>query len=249
MDCATQQEIKDTFATFVRWDRKRKRLKYLQWYAPLVFIFFVAYPLILIYVLPSAGVSIWQILLIVGLAVPSSIFNYYFYRRLTKRILSRLSQEACFYAAAITAENLEKGNMLEASLSMDRLLFALSDFLRRKSLSLGFGSVAPIDIMHVTPATIPRKAVLRAIQTRGDSKDFQEKLHDLVTGLRGNPDTGNVAINKFLVWLDQETKDYQKGSQTFEDKHPTLVRVIGPAVLVPIGLVIIEFVRWLLVAD
>ena len=155
--------------------------------------------------------------------------------------LSKCSKDASIFTALVAAEDLEKGDPVRASLYMDRLLPALSDFLRQKLVALGASSVAPQDFMHVTPETIPRRAVRRAIQADEDTKDFQERLGNLAIGLAGNMDTGYLAAHQFLVWLDRRTGDYQQKS--FLDRRPTL-----KTILLKVAPVILPFASAIVVA-
>ena len=158
--------------------------------------------------------------------------------RYIKWRLGQLSKEACVFAAIIAAEDLGEGNPVRASLSMDRLLSALSDFLGQKLVTLGVSSVTPQDFMHVTPETVPRRAVRRAIQANEDTKDFQERLHNVAIGLCGNVDAGYLAAHQFLVWLDRKTESYQQASKSFLDKRPalrTMLLNVFPVILPPVA--------------
>jgi len=163
--------------------------------------------------------------------------------------IGKFSKEACIFAALVASEDLESGNPVKASLSMDKMLSALSNFLEQKLVALGVNSDTPRKFMYVMPETIPRKAVFRAIQTSEDTKDFQERLRNLAIGLRGNADAGYLAAHQFLVWLDKNTKDYQETSKTFLDKHPTLRTItvyLGPpavAALTGIAVLVVEILR------
>lgn len=144
-----------------------------------------------------------------------------------KRSKRQNSGQACIFVALTAAEDLEQGNLVRASLSMDRLLSALSDFIKQTLVPLEAISVTAQDLMHVTPEKIHREAVFQAIQTSKDTKGFQERLRDLAIGLHGNMNEGYLPAHKFLAWLDQETKLYQKTySKSFFERHPTLRTVI-----------------------
>ena len=136
--------------------------------------------------------------------------------------LGQLSKDAAVFAAIVAAEDLERGNPVRASISMDRLLSALSNFLGQKLVLLGTHYVAPQAFMHITPGKIPRRAVFRAVQASEDTKDFQERLGNVAIGLSGKVDAGYLAVHQFLVWLDQKAEPYRKGSQSFLDKRPIL---------------------------
>lgn len=157
----------------------------------------------------------------------------------------RSSKDACMFLARTAAESLEQGNKVRASMSMNRLLSALSDFMRQKLVSLETRPSArqnflvaalaaplnffvgtrgaPRSFVHVTPEKIPRKAVYQAIQASEDTGDFQKMLRDLIIGLGGNVDESYLSASEFLIWLDKETEPYQKVySQSFFDRYPTL---------------------------
>ena len=178
-----------------------------------------------------------------------SIFYVLFYvayhQFLMKPRKRRLSKNACMFLARIAAESLEQGNKVRASMSMNKLLSALSDFMRQKLVSLETrpsarqnflvaALAAPINFfvgtrdaprsfVYVSPEKIPRKAVYQAIQASEDTGDFQEMLRDLIIGLDGNVDEGYLSASKFLIWLDKKTESYQKVySQSFFDRYPTL---------------------------
>lgn len=156
--------------------------------------------------------------LLLYVAIPIAIRQYHF-----KWEVGQLSKEACVYAAIVAAEDLEGGNPVRASLSIDKLLLALSDYLGLKLVPLGSSSAAPSKYMQVTPETIPKRAVFRAIQASGDTKEFQERLRDLAIGLHGNDeDAGYPAAHQFLVWLDRTAEPHRQVSQSFLDKHRTL---------------------------
>lgn len=156
--------------------------------------------------------------------------------------LGQLSKDAAVFAAILAAEDLERGNPVRASLSMDRLLSALSDFLGQKLVALGTHYVAPLDFMHITPGKIPRRAVFRAIQVSEDTTDFQERLGNVAIGLSGKVDAGYLAVHQFLVWLNQKAEPYRKESQSFLDEHPilkTILLEVAPVILPFAGAIVV----------
>jgi len=180
--------------------------------------------------------------LLLYLAIPIVIRQGYFKRR-----VSRLSKEACVFVALVAAEELERGDPVTASLSMKKLLLALSDFLGQK-FRLRLSSAAPSKYifpskyMQVTPETIPKRAVFRAIQASGDTKEFQERLRDLAIGLHGNEDAGYPTAHQFLVWLDRKAEPYRRISQSFLDKHPTLRTMllkVAPVILPAVSAIVV----------
>lgn len=157
--------------------------------------------------------------------------------RYIKLRLGKLSKGAAVFAAIVTAEDLERGNPVRATLSMDRLLSALSDFLGQKLVALGVSYVTPQDFMYVTTETIPRRAVRRAIQANEDTKDFQERLRNLAIGLHGSVDAGYLAAYQFLIWLDRKTESYQQESKSFLERRPalkTMLLNVFPVILPPL---------------
>ncbi len=158
--------------------------------------------------------------------------------RYIKWRLGKLSKEAYIFAAIVAAEDLEKGNPVRAFLSMDRLLSALSDYLGQKLVALGVSYVTPQEFMHVTPETVPRRAIRRAVQANEDTKDFQERLRNLAIGLCANVDAGYLAAYQFLVWLDRKTESYQQASKSFLDRRPALRAIllnVFPIILPPLA--------------
>ena len=160
-----------------------------------------------------------------------------FYVKPTKH---RLSRQACIFIAKTTAQSLGQGDTVKASLSMDKLLSTLSDFVKQKLVSLVNIKVAPQKLMHVAPERIPRKAVFQAIQTSRDTWWFQQSLHDLAHGLSADMEKGYLSAYKFLVWLDKETESYQKSySGSFFERHPTFKTVltyVGPIIAALVAL-------------
>jgi len=156
--------------------------------------------------------------------------------------LGQLSKDAAVFAALVASEDLERGNPVKASLFMDRLLSALSDFIRQKLVPLGASFVTPQDFMHITPSKIPRRAVFRAVQANEDTKDFQERLGNIAIGLSGKVDAGYLAAHQFLVWLNQKAEPYRKGSQSFLDERPilkTMLLEIAPIILPFAGAIVV----------
>ena len=176
-------------------------------------------------------------------AVPIAIRQW-----VIKRRIGKFSKEACIFAAMVASEDLERGNPVRASLSIDKMLSALSNLLEQKLVTLGVSSDTPRKFMYVMPATIPRKAVFRAVQASEDTKDFQESLRNLAIGLRDNADEGYLAAHQFLVWLDKNTESYKQASKTFLDKRPTLRTVllnICPVILPPLAVIVTAIlVKW-----
>lgn len=244
MDSSALQKYEDIFR---RWERLRRRLRIWLWVTPFLAIF-AAFYMFMFFRITSVenGLHSWQILVIVGIGLAYTAFPILFQRQVTRRRLGRLSREACIFAATSAAEDLRRGNSVRASLAMDRLLSALSDLLGQKLVALGTTSVAPRDVMHATPQTIPRRAVFEAIQSSGETKDFEEELDHLVIELGGDADKGYIAAQKFLVWLGQKSETYKAGSETLLEKHPTfkaIVQIVGPIIVPPLGLLAFELVR------
>jgi len=239
---------------FLRWERERRFLK---WFPRVILGVIIAiilvYPLVYPLVVnlfegpPVEGVVTpgldqrWSLPIVVAL----SLFYVTLpigWRPYTKWRLGPLSTEACVFLAIVTAEDLERVNPVRASVSVDRLLLALSDSLGQKLVALGVSLVTPKDFMYITPETIPKRAVRRAIQANEDTKDFQERLCDLAIGLRGNVDEGYSASHQFLVWLDKKTESYRLESQSFLDKRPalrTIILKVAPVVLPPVCAVVV----------
>ena len=184
---------------------------------------------------------------VMGLCIIYSAVPIVIQQCVVKRNKRRLSKKASIFVALAAAEDLEEGNPVRASLSMDRLLSALSDFIRQKLVPLGAIWVTPQDFMHVTPETIPRRAVFQAIQASEDTNVFQERLRNLAIGLQGNIDEGYLAAYKFLAWLDRETGRYQETySKSFFEKHPsfkTILVYLGPPTFAALGGIIVIAVK------
>jgi len=236
MDRVTPQKNENAFK---KWERERRWLIRGFWILVSLFILVfavypLAYPLVhwlirtFIPIAPGEDVTVpmveepWWIPAVVVLGLLYVIAFIVIRWRYIKWRLGKLSKEACIFAAIVAAEDLDGGNAVRACLSMDRLLLALSDFLGQKLVALGVSFVTPGEIMQVTPETIPKRAVFRAIQAIGDTKEFQERLRDLAIGLHGNEDAGYPAAHQFLVWLDRKAEPYRRISQSFLDKRPTL---------------------------
>ena len=181
-------------------------------------------------------------LLLLYVAIPIVIRQYPI-----KWEVGRLSKEACVFLALVGAEELERSDPVTASLSMKKLLLALSDFLGQKfRLRLNSAApskyVSPGKYMQVTPETIPKRAVFRAIQASRGTKDFQERLRDLAIGLHGNADAGYPAAHQFLVWLDRRAERYRQISQSFLDKRPTLRTMllkVAPVFLPAVSVIVV----------
>jgi len=238
-------------AAFKKWERERRWLIRSFWiFVFLSILVFVVSPYVyllirtLIPITPGKDVTEpgveepWLLLAIVVLGLIYIIVLIVIWFRYFRWILGKLSKEACIFAAIVAVEDLERGNPVRAYLSVDRLLSALSDFLRQKLVALGVSYVTPYDFMHVTPETIPRRAVRRAIQTNEDTREFQERLLNVAIGLRGDVDAGYLAAHQFLVWLDQKTESYKQVSKSFLDKRPTLRTMllsVCPVILPPLA--------------
>lgn len=229
-------------AAFLSWESERRWLNGVLWFLvlPLVVLayrlFFVVTgfedPVITAFpALRELGGSLpetWSVriivmgVLLVYVAIPIAMRQYQF-----KWKVGPLSKEACVFLALVAAEELERGDPVTASLSMKKLLLALSDFLGQK-FRLRLSSAAPSKYifpskyMQVRPETIPNRAVFRAIQTSGDTKDFQDRLCDLAIGLHNSEKAGYAAAHQFLAWLDRRAERYRQISQSFLDKRPTL---------------------------
>jgi len=253
MGFVTTKEEADVFRRWEWWRRWPRRFF---WFSAVLIIFVLYFLITLVvelvkeqkhvFVEPSSqsategitAVTGLEMGVLVGLCLVCVVAPVIIQRYPVKWRLGRLSKEACIYAASEAADDLERGNPVRASLSTDKLLSALSDLLGQKLVTLGASSVAPQDFMHVTPETIPRRAVRQAVQASEDIEVFQERLSDLVVGLRGKVDARYIAAHKFLVWLDQKTESYQETSRSYFDKHPTLKTVVlalGPSIIGALG--------------
>ncbi len=242
-------------AAFRSWQKERRFLK---WFPRVVLGVIIAvilvYPLVypfvvnLFVVLPGEESVVapglderWSLPIVVALSLvyvtlPIGWGPY------TKWRLGPLSAEACVFLAIVAAEDLERVNPVRASVSVDRLLLALSDFLGQKLVALGVSLVTPKDFMYITPETISERAVRRAIQASEDTKDFQERLCDLAIGLRVNVDAGYSAAHQFLVWLDKKAEAYRLEPQSFLDKRPTLRTIVlrvAPIIVPPVSAVVV----------
>ena len=183
-----------------------------------------------------------MVVLLVYVVIPIGARQGYFKWR-----VGRLSKGACVFLALVAAEELERGDPVTASLSMKKLLLALSDFLGQKfrlRLSSAAPSkyISPSKYMQVSPETIPKRAVFRAIQAGGDTKEFQACLRALAIGLHGNEDAGYPAAHQFLVWLDRKAEPYRRISQSFLDKHPTLRTMllkVAPVILPAVSAIVV----------
>ncbi len=155
-----------------------------------------------------------------------------------RRSLRELSLGACIHAARIGALELQSGNPVKASWHVERLLLALAEVLKQKSVTVGEKPVSPRKIMVVTPDSIPRRAALRAVQ-ENDNAEFQGMLADLERGLRRtfeskDADAGYAAASVFLTRLRRRTEVYHQEAKTLFDRYPTLVafaRAFGPIVV------------------
>lgn len=258
MDRVTPQKNENAFK---KWERERRWLIRGFWIFVSVFILVCVSPLVdpLVHQLvrtffpgvpaePTEPVidQPWGLPAVVGLGLLYIVAFILIRWRIIKEILGRLAKEACVFAAIVAAEDLDGGNAVRACLSMDRLLLALSDYLELKLVPLGLSSAAPSKYMQVTPETIPKRAVFRAIQASEDTKEFQESLRDLAIGLHGNEDAGYPAAHQFLVWLDRTAEPYRKISQSFLDKRPTLRTMllkVAPVFLPPVSAIVVVLLR------
>ena len=159
-----------------------------------------------------------------------------------KRKLRDHSKDAAVFTALVAAKDLKKGNPVKASLSIDRLLIALSHLLAKKSVDLEMSHVSPEHLMHITPHKIRKRAVFQVVQASKDTTGFQKKLRELARGLQSNADSGYLAAHEFLIWLDKETKCYHDSSQSFFEKHPTLrtaTEHLGPPIIAALGGIVV----------
>jgi len=247
--------LKKYEVTFRKWDLERRVLIRGFWILTSLYILtFVVYPLLepLIYtffaistVSPEKVLGVPQqswLPIIVGLGLLYFIAIVVIRLCLIPRSLGRLSKGSCIFTAISAAEDLENGNPVRASLSMDKLLLALSYFLRQKLVALGASYVTPHEFMHVKPEAIPRRAVFRAIQANEDTKDFQERLDNLAIGLHGDKSEGYLIAHQFLTWLDKRAEPYRKGSQSYLDKRPilkTMLLEVAPVILPFISAIVV----------
>lgn len=231
---------------FLRWERARRTLRRILWVGPFMVIFGIGYPLMLFKVFGMEMGLELTTGIVIGSAVAYIVAYMVFYRSYVKRRAGRFSRESSIFLAASAAENLSEGNLVRASLFMDKLFSTLSDFLEQKVVTLGTICVAPKDVMVATPETIPRKAVFRAIQAGGDTSDLQEKLRYLATELNGDVETGYITVQEFLFWLNQKSEIYKRDSEASSEKHPIfryLIRVIGPGIAPLLGILFAELLR------
>ncbi len=237
---------------FRKWDWERRWLIRSFWILTSLYILLcVVYPLVYPFVrtlIPTAPGEMagpqepWWLPIIVVLGLFYIIILIFIRLCYIPWRLGQLSKDAAVFAAIVAAEDLERGNPVKASLSMDRLLSALSNFLGQKLVPLGASLVTPQDFMHITPSKMPRRAVFRAVQASEDTKDFQERLGNVAIGLSGKVDAGYLAAHQFLVWLDQKAEPYRKGSQSFLDKHPilkTMLLEVAPVILPFAGAIVV----------
>ena len=228
---------------FLRWERQGSWTTNILWATPALLTFMVLF-LLFLTLTGEWEVVTWELPLIVTVLIIYATVPVVIQWCIIKQRLRELAKDACIYTAMSAAEDLERGNPVRASLSMGELLLALSDLLEQESVVLGVNSVTPMEIMHVTPRKIPKRAVFRAVQANEDTKDFQERLRNLSVGLPGNIQADYLVAHQFLVWLDRKTEPYQHASQNFLDKHPTM-KILGPSILAALALIVVESLRQL----
>lgn len=184
------------------------------------------------------------IILLVYASIPMLMRYYQF-----KYQVGPLSKKACVYLSLIAATALERDDPITASLSIKKLLIAISDLVKQdfrlKEVSLAPSKfISPSKYMQVTSDTIPKKAVFRAIQDSRDNNEFQEQLRDLAIELHKNENLSYIIIHRFLYWLNHSVKRYRKISQSFLDKRPNLkvilIKVV-PVVLTTSSAIIVAF--------
>ena len=253
MEYMTPQKNEDAFR---KWDWDRRWLIRGFWiltslYILAVVVYPLVYPLVYPFVrtlIPTAPGEMpgpqepWWLPIIVVLGLFYIIILIFIRLCYIPWRLGQLSKDAAVFAAIVAAEDLERGNPVKASLSMDRLLSALSDFLGQKLVPLGAIFVTPRDFMHITPSKIPRRAVFRAVQANEDTKDFQERLGSVAIGLSGKVDADYPAAHQFLIWLNQKAEPYRKGSESFLDERPilkTMLLEVAPVILPFAGEIVI----------
>ncbi len=131
--------------------------------------------------------------------------------------LGSFSQRASLYAASCAIDALGRDPML-ACFCVDKLLLALSDLLRQKSVRLACCSASAQRFMRIKPMSLKKSAVLRALERGKDTDGFRKQLQALSNGLRGDPSQGYVAANRFLIWLDGISRQQGQVSRAAPDQ-------------------------------
>lgn len=223
---------------FARWQKRWRTLKLIGFILPFVAIL-AGYLLVLLVLgyISEGVITFWGIVGIIPYVVVYILYVIV-WPLWVRRRLRELSLGACIHTARIGALELQSGNPVKASWYIERLLLALAEVLKQKSVTVGEKPVSPREIMVVTPDSIPRRAALRVVQ-ENDNAEFQGMLADLEQGLRrtsesGDADAGYVAASVFLTRLRRRTEVYRQEAKTLFDRHRTLVafaRAVGPIVL------------------
>lgn len=159
----------------------------------------------------------------------------------------RLSQDVVFCTAVSAAEQLEEGDPIKASLLVDKLLAALSHFLRHKSVKIGpWGFTAKLkDLLYVHPESVPRKAILGAIQDSGsEMPEFSQHFYSFAQGLSSESERDNYIVTQnFLSWLINKSEKYKLKPAGLWERHPGFKDILLSIILPIIGAIIVLVVR------
>ncbi|MBN2099052.1 MAG: hypothetical protein JW753_05585 [Dehalococcoidia bacterium] len=148
----------------------------------------------------------------------------------------QLAQDVAFCAAMDAASELDKGNVLSASILVDELLKSLPCFFRRKPIYIGSWRQNP-ELRQVLWLNSPRRyrrAISAAIQASGDrASEFSHHLKQMAESLSGKMDEPDyVTMQKSLQWLVAQSKEY--GEPGLVEKYQDFMFVVNVAGLIVI---------------
>jgi hypothetical protein len=126
-------------------------------------------------------------------------------------------------------EELDNANRIKASLSLKIFLIAILDYLRKKTISLGEQSYAPIELIVSNPSSILERNVPRYIHTKCNLSELKVRLYKITFSLIGNIDDQYLSIADFLFWFEQDTQDIGYLKPKFTDRHPLFIPLLIPA--------------------
>ncbi len=158
----------------------------------------------------------------------------------SKRELGRASKEAIVFTAVNAADDLNIGNSVRASIYLNNLLLALSDYLDQKITLSDRSAFIPNKNICATPSTILGTDIFRVIQVRKDTNDFKHQLRQLAFGFYGNVESGYLIAQKFLLWLDQTVERRLPLPQSFWTRHSTLLIISLQILILPVALKLID---------
>jgi len=116
-------------------------------------------------------------------------------------------KEVIIFSALSTSDELSRGDFIKSSVTIDKLIHALSQILNYDKITFVDETFPIKKLLSINPDQINKKSIHKYLQLKENCNEISGELNKLVNSLINSTESNYLAIQRFLVFLNNNVAD------------------------------------------